>query len=322
MKFVSIIIPTYNRAHLIGITLDSLLAIDYPSDAYEILVVDNNSNDHTAEVVKSYEHDSSGLIRYFFEPKQGSHFARNNVVKFAKGELLYFTDDDMIADQNLLRCLVEVFNDNPQVATATGRVLPKWETEPPFWVKKYCSNGWLSLYDNENDFFITNDDFGVFSCHQMVRKELFVDAGGYNPDIVNGEWLGDNETGLNIKLKNAGAKFAFARKSLTWHIIPATRMTQSYLNKRFANQGNCDCYTDYRTYRYTEKELKRQNLQFRKLRFYKIVKYIGTKLLNYDKWHIYRAYVDYYSAKIKYNKRLIRDKEWVEMVLINNWINI
>ena len=318
--FVSIIIPTYNRSHLIGITLESLIHQTYPKDKFEIIVVNNHSTDNTASIVHEWELNSNGLVKYYFESRQGSHFARNGVVKYAKGDLLYFTDDDMIADENLLVELVGVFK-NEQVGSATGRVLPHWEIEPPKWIKKYCTNGWLSLYDMKDELFISDDDFGVFSCHQAVKKDVFVKAGGYNPDIVNGEWLGDNETGLNLKIKSLGYKFAFVRSSITNHIIPPTRMTQSYLNKRFGNQGNCDSYTEYRKYRFSNEQLKRNIKNDRLKMLVKFVKFIFTRLICNDKWHIHRASINYFSNKIKYNKRLIFEKKWVKMVLINDWIN-
>ena len=320
--FVSIIIPTYNRANLIGITLESLLNQSYPKDRFEILVVDNNSTDNTATLVHDWELKSNGQIKYYFEPRQGSHFARNGAVQFAKGELLYFTDDDMIADKNLLVELVAIFQNNGSVGTATGRVLPKWEVEPPVWIKKYCTNGWLSLYDRDDDLFISNDDFGVFSCHQAVRKELFIQAGGYNPDIVDGEWLGDNETGLNIKIQALGYQFAFVRSSVTYHIIPSTRMTQSYLNKRFANQGNCDSYTEYRKFQFTKGQLEQQIRKHFITSGICFLKFLVMFLLNNGKWHINRAKVDYYIHRIQYNKKLIIDPQWVQMVLINDWINL
>lgn len=320
--FVSIIIPTYNRANLIGITLESLLNQTYPKDLYEILVVDNNSTDNTPEVIRQWVEKSEGLIQYFMEPRQGSHFARNGIIKKTRGDLLYFTDDDMIADKDMLKELVSVFEKHPQIGTATGRVLPHWEIEPPAWVKKYCTNGWLSLYDREEEMYISEDDFGVFSCHQAVRKEAFILAGGYNPDIVNGEWLGDNETGLNIKIKKLDYSFAFVKASVTQHIIPPRRMTQEYLNKRFANQGNCDCYTDYREYLYTDKQLKEQMSKHRRQLYIRSLKFVLTGITGNDKWHIHRAMIDYFANRIKYNRRLLKDESWKEMVLINDWINI
>lgn len=320
--FVSIIIPTYNRSKLIGITLDSLLKQTYPKELFEILVVDNNSTDNTSVVIEEWIIKSEGRIRYFAEPRQGSHFARNGVIQHARGELLYFTDDDMIADSNLLSGLVNIFKENPNVGTATGRVIPKWEIEPPVWVKKYCTNGWLSLYDRVEEIYISDDDFGVFSCHQAVRKEVFILAGGYNPDIVNGEWLGDNETGLNIKIKSLGYQFAFIRSSVTQHMIPPQRMTQLYLNKRFANQGNCDCYTDFRTYLYTDSQLIEQISKHRRKMLIKFFKYIYTFIIGMDKWHIHRAMINYYASRIQYDKRILKDNDWRKMVLVNDWINI
>jgi glucosyl-dolichyl phosphate glucuronosyltransferase len=319
--FVSIIIPTYNRSKLIGITLDSLLKQSYPKELFEILVVDNNSTDNTSTVIDEWIIKSEGRIRYFVEPRQGSHFARNGVVQHARGDLLYFTDDDMIADSNLLSGLVSIFKENPNVGTATGRVIPKWEIEPPVWVKKYCTNGWLSLYDREEEIFISDDDFGVFSCHQAVRKEAFILAGGYNPDIVNGEWLGDNETGLNIKIKSLGYQFAFIRSSVTQHMIPPHRMTQLYLNKRFANQGNCDCYTDFRAYHYTDSQLIQQINKHRRQMMIKFFKFVYAYFIGMDKWHIHRAMINYYASRIKYDKRILKDNDWRKMVLVNDWIN-
>jgi hypothetical protein len=194
--------------------------------------------------------------------------------------------------------------------------------EPPSWVKKYFVNGWLSLLDREEELFISIDDFGVFSCHQAVLKDLFIKAGGYNPDIVNGEWLGDNETGLNLKIKALGYQFAFSRKSVTYHIIPSTRMTQQYFNKRFANQGNCDSYTDFRKFNYTPFQLKQNIFQFKKMILKKFTKYILLFILHRDKWRVHKAWIAYYQNRIKYDKRLLTDKEWVKMVLINDWINI
>ena len=306
---------------MISITLDSLLAQSYPAGQFEILVVDNNSTDDTAIVVGRYCATYPDRVKYFKETRQGSHFARNNVVKHAKGELLYFTDDDMIADSNMLSELVNTFEAQPEVGTASGRVIPHWEAEPPQWLKKYFVNGWLSLYDNASDGFVSDEDFGVFSCHQMVRKSVFSDAGGYNPDIIGKEWVGDNETGLNIKIKALGYKFAFCGKSVTQHIIPPRRMTQQYFNRRFANQGNCDCYTDYKRERYSAEELRRLNISFAGKELTKFFKYLAQYCSGKDKWHVSRAYVDYYKSRIKYNRRLISDPEWRDLALKDNWID-
>ncbi|MGJ8551128.1 glycosyltransferase family 2 protein [Winogradskyella wichelsiae] len=99
---VSIIIPTFNRAHLIGETLDSVLAQTYQN--WECIVVDDGSTDHTAEVLSSYC-DKDSRFQYHHRPADrlpGGNAARNYGFEISKGEYLIFLDsDDIIIDTNL-----------------------------------------------------------------------------------------------------------------------------------------------------------------------------------------------------------------------------
>ena len=108
---VSIIIPTYNRAHLIGETLDSVLAQTYQN--WECIIVDDGSSDNTDEVVGAYvEKDSR--FKYFHRPEEhlpGGNGARNFGFKISKGEYVnWFDSDDLMHPQKLeiqLRLLKE-----------------------------------------------------------------------------------------------------------------------------------------------------------------------------------------------------------------------
>jgi len=99
---VSIIIPTYNRAHLIGETLDSVLAQTYSH--WECIVVDDGSTDNTAEVVQSYL-DKNPRFQYHHRPKKrlkGANACRNYGLKIIKGDFfLFLDDDDLLADFSL-----------------------------------------------------------------------------------------------------------------------------------------------------------------------------------------------------------------------------
>lgn len=318
---VSVIIPTYNRAKMLDWTIESFIKQNYPKDKYELIVSDNNSDDNTKVVVTEWQAKSSVPIKYLFEPHQGVHYARNSAAKIAKGDILYFTDDDMVADKDLLKNLVKVFSMGYNVASATGKVLPKWETEPPKWILKYCNNYWLSLNDRAEKLIIAPFDIGVLSCHQAIMREAFFKSGGFNPENTAGEWIGDGETGLNIKIKELGYNFAYVGDSVIYHIIPPSRMTQSYLNKRMANQGNCDSYTEYRRNKYNNGQL-----------IFQIVKHLiniivaplgGLTLpfiLTKYSWRLFVAWIFYNINRIKYDMRLIYDERWRQLVLKNNWL--
>ena len=91
MKQISIIIPTYNRAQSIHLTIDSFLKQSYPAKSYEIIVSDNNSTDSTKDTIKEFMDENPGRIKYIIEPMQGVHYARNSAAKVATGDILYFT---------------------------------------------------------------------------------------------------------------------------------------------------------------------------------------------------------------------------------------
>ena len=319
---VSIIIPSYNRDKMIGITLESFVNQDYPQDRFEIIVADNHSTDDTKAVVMEWQKKSPVSIRYIYEERQGVHFARNSAAKKAKGDILYFTDDDMIAEPDLLSELVKVFEMDPLVGTATGRVFPKWEIQPPDWVLQLCYNGWLSIFDTLGDgIHIDETDFGVYSCHQAIRKEALFKAGGFNPESTYTDYVGDGETGLSIKLKDIGYKFGYNGKSIIHHMIPASRMTQDYLNKRLANQGSADCYTEYKKHRFSSEELADRVQSYVSSLIEKSSLCIGKRLNDDDRWRMDKAYTHYYLNRIEYDLRLIKDPDWRKLVLRDDWIN-
>ena len=86
---VSVIIPTFNAAVLLGEAIASVLAQTYRE--FEIIVVDDGSTDTTAAVVTSF---ASRQIRYIYQANQGVGAARNTGVKAASGALLVFLDHD------------------------------------------------------------------------------------------------------------------------------------------------------------------------------------------------------------------------------------
>ncbi|MDD5570123.1 MAG: glycosyltransferase [Bacteroidales bacterium] len=330
--FISVIIPTYNRSRTLSYTIESLVNQNYPVEKFEIIISDNNSTDNTKDIVEEWIRKTEVKIKYILEKRQGSHYARNSAAKSASGDLLYFTDDDTIADKNLLSEIIKPFIIDDKVGTATGRVLPKWEVEPPDWILKLCYNGYLAINDQGEGLKIEDYDLEVWSCHQAVRKDVFFKSGGFNPDILINKYIGDNETGLNIKIKKSGYKFAYNGKSITYHIIPPHRMTQKYLNFRIGNQGNCDSFTDYKEYAYNNYHLFNKILIYLikiiplsmliSLKIFKnLLKYFffKTKPLN-NTWRLDIANIYYYFHRIKYDFGLILSGKQRKEVLKDNWL--
>lgn len=318
--FVSVIIPTFNRTSLLDGTIRSFLAQEYPQDRFEIIVADNNSTDDTKRVVERLQ-GGAVPVRYHFEPRQGVHYARNGAAIRAAGEILYFTDDDMIADRLLLLEIVSVFRLHEKIGCATGKVMPKFETEPPSWVQRCLVNSLLSLTvkDKPEELEVTRECI-AFSCHQAISREAFFSSGGFNPENTAGVWMGDGETGLNLKMRSQGWLFAYTSRSVIYHVIPPERMTLGYLLKRMSNQANCDSCTDYRFHR------RRWGILFRMVRR----NTLGIALVSVEtaakiaeggeSWHFIPARCLYFMRRNMYDLKLFFNRSFRTFIERDDWI--
>src|SRR4051794_3736992 len=106
--FVSVIIPTYNRSLYLRQTVDSFLAQVYPREKWELILVDNASTDDTSQVIEQIAARESN-VRGLTEKRRGAHHARNTGALAARGEILYFTDDDMLAEPDLIEKILTGF---------------------------------------------------------------------------------------------------------------------------------------------------------------------------------------------------------------------
>ncbi len=320
LPFVSVIIPTHNRSALLRQTVETFLAQDYPEEKWELILVDNASTDDTWQVITEIVSGTRGTVRGLSEPRQGAHFARNSGAVISQGEILYFTDDDMLAERDLLSRIVEGFAADEKVASVTGKVLPRWDTEPPVWVLELCRNQLLSLIDLGEATIISDEDPGVFSCHQAVKRDVFMRAGGFNPDTNAEMFTGDNETGLNIKIRKLGYKFAYVGRSVTHHMIPKSRMTQRYLNSRLADQGFCDSYTDFRALHPGKARLGRRILAHTVFTGVTLLKAVAHGITGDSRWRLDIARVRYHRNRARYDVRLISDAHWRAFALRDDWI--
>lgn len=106
---VTVVIPTYNRGHLIREVINSVLSQEVP---LEIIVVDDGSTDNTADIVYSFQ---DNRIRYLrLKEKSGAQVARNTGVQEAKSELIAFLDSDDIMLPGSLAVRVDYFKNNPE----------------------------------------------------------------------------------------------------------------------------------------------------------------------------------------------------------------
>lgn len=128
----SVVICTYNRATVFRVALESVVA-DRSGTPCEIIVVDNASTDDTRHVYEQIAATSHVAMRYLREPRLGQTHARNRGALEANGEVVIFTDDDVVVESGWVDALCRAFED-ADVGAAGGRVKPLWPEEPPRWM--------------------------------------------------------------------------------------------------------------------------------------------------------------------------------------------
>jgi glycosyltransferase involved in cell wall biosynthesis len=112
---VSFIIPAYNEEKLINATLSSVFA-QHTSEPFEVIVVDDNSTDGTAELVARY----FPSVKLVHEARQGTTWARNCGAQEAHGEFLAFIDADISVPPNWTECMLGYFHADENVAAVSG----------------------------------------------------------------------------------------------------------------------------------------------------------------------------------------------------------
>jgi len=184
---ISIIIPSFNRAYLISRAIDSVLKQTSPN--WELLIIDDGSNDGTKEVVKSYLTD--GRITYVYQENKGVSVARNVGINLVSNNYVIFLD----SDDELFPFLLEELH---KIDLRTYDLI--------FWELKKCIDNKYSLWKPRNLGPMYNDMVGTFLAGSVCyKKEVLIAAGSFDSKITFGE---NYELGLRVSaIENLNLKY-------------------------------------------------------------------------------------------------------------------
>ena len=123
---VTITVPVYNAAATLRPTLDRLLALDYPSNRLQLLVISDGSTDSTEDIARQYADRGVELLR--MPERRGKTIAENAALSVARGDLIVNVDATILVPPGSLKPLVRVFDD-PTIGVASGRDVSTGDTE-------------------------------------------------------------------------------------------------------------------------------------------------------------------------------------------------
>ncbi|MGW4022351.1 glycosyltransferase [Streptomyces sp. NPDC005009] len=221
--YASVVVATRERAGQLARALDSLLAQEHPR--FEVVVVDNAPvTDETRELV---ERKYGERVRYVCEPMPGLAVAHNRGLTEARGEVVAFTDDDVVADPRWLTELTAPFAADPRLGCATGLILPA-RLRTPAQVLLESHGGFAkgftpTTYDpgdpprDEPLFPFTAGRFGS-GANMAFRTEVLRAVGGFDPATGAGTPArgGDDLYGF-VRVLAQGHRLHYTPQALVWH---------------------------------------------------------------------------------------------------------
>ena len=242
MLTISVIIAAYNRSQQLSLVLDGLL--EQATDGtfvFEAIVIDNNSKDATRQTVETYipRFSSEQIrgkclgLRYVFEPKQGKSIALNRGLHEAQGEIIAFTDDDVLVDPHWILNIMKCFNEK-QCDCVGGRVVPIFPEKTPQWIRKHpvqlAGIVVISDYGEETKPYGSPMDPFIGSNYAFKRR-VFNEYGFFREDLGPGARAMGEDTEIINRLESAGKSLFYCGKAIVRHPVDLSRLRLKYISQ-------------------------------------------------------------------------------------------
>lgn len=231
----TILICTYNRAACLEDTLDSLAGLPHPGFTWDVMVVDNNSTDHTRLVVGSRATRFPVPLHYVLEARQGKSNALNTGIAAARAAVIVFTDDDVTVAPGWLEAGVQPLLSRTDIDYTGGPVRPIWKGACPPWLDPAGNlGGTIAVKDHGATPFIFEDERKTpLGVNMAVRRRLIERIGGFRPDLGrNGRsLLGQEQAEFFYRSRQADARGLYVPDMVLDHVVPASRLTWSYFRR-------------------------------------------------------------------------------------------
>jgi glycosyltransferase involved in cell wall biosynthesis len=201
---VSLVVPAFNAQETIGDCLDSLLAQTYPNQAFELIVVDNDSTDETGAVLRAYQSE----IRILHERRRGAAAARNTGIANARGEVVAFTDADCVADKDWLRNIVEPLADR-SIGIVGGEILA---ANPSNAVARFGTR----INDNRKSIEVFRPPY-VITMNCCARLAVLKHLNSFDARFRRAQ-----DVELSYRALQAGYRLVFRPEAIVYHRHPRT----------------------------------------------------------------------------------------------------
>lgn len=237
--FVTVLVCTYNRRNDVCELIHSVLKQETGGDfSFELVVVDNNSDDGTSTAVRELIESRPGSARCFFEPRQGKSYALDTGLEAARGEVVFVVDSDQLLPPNYLMTVVRVFREHPEVSILGGKVLPLWPSSPPAWLTRSHWSA-VAMCDYGDKAFDFDRARPLCLLAASFRRAHFDAVGGFRPGLAvsAGHIGGVEDADLSYRLTQAGYHGRYEPSLIIHHKAEPNRLTKAYHRRWHKGHG-------------------------------------------------------------------------------------
>ena len=217
---ITVAVCTRDRTSDLALCLNALCQLDYPN--LDLLVIDNApTSNATEKLVESYPH-----VRYVCEPRPGLDWARNRAISEAKGEIIAYTDDDVVVDTGWIKAIAQVFAQSPEVMAVTGLVVPyELETEAQVLFEMYGGFGrgferkWYRPYPGSKMpwQWLGTGQFGT-GANMAYRRCVFDKIGDFDPALDVGTVTnGGGDLEMFFRVLKSGHTLVYEPRGIVRH---------------------------------------------------------------------------------------------------------
>ena len=244
----TVAIPTYNGANRLPQVLERLREqVNTENLGWEIIIIDNNSKDNTAQIVQEYQAKWSAKcpLKYYFEVEQGAAFARQRAIREAQSEFIGFLDDDNLPDVHWVSAAYLFGKEHPKAGAYGGQIHGEFEVEPPENFKRIQSflaireRGKIShLYDPDNLSLPP-------AAAVVVRKQAWCENVPSRPTLggkAYGSMVQGDDYEPLLYMHKAGWEIWYNPAMQTYHQIPGWRLEKDYLISLIRGSSLCICH--------------------------------------------------------------------------------
>lgn len=234
---ISVVVCTYNRQKFIGKALECLAEQTLPPQQFEIIIVDNNSTDQTADISREFIRRHPGLqTRYILEAQKGLSFARNRGLQEASFPIITYIDDDAEAVPVFLETILHFMAAHPEAVGAGGRIIPKYsESGEPAWMNKYLKGFVAGVdYGDQTQRFHQPDMKYPAGCNMTYTTAVLKEVGGFNNQLT----FRSDDKHIYYVVSKVSTEVYYLPEAIVYHNIDNDRLQFDSFRKLYLKTGN------------------------------------------------------------------------------------